>query len=73
MAFTWTWEKRPGDDPDWTPATTLVTLQFHDRQGATDVKITHEQFPDAHMRDAHNEGWSACFDQLAPYLAVATV
>ena len=69
LVFTWTWEKMPGDNTDWTPAETVVTLQLHDRQGATEVVLTHEQFPDAHMRDEHNEGWGGCLDQLAQYLA----
>lgn len=69
LAFTWTWERMPGDDPDWTPAETLVTLEFIDRDGATEVALTHEQFPDAHMRDEHRQGWGGCLDRLGQYLA----
>lgn len=68
LAFTWTWEKRPGDDPDWTPAETLVTLEFIERNGTTELALTHERFPDTHMRDEHNSGWTGALDRLEQYL-----
>ena len=51
LVFTWAFEKRPGDDPDFVPAQTLVTIEFLDKGGATEVVLTHQQFPDEHMRD----------------------
>ncbi len=50
-----------GDDPDLVPAETLVTVESIDKHGATEVALTHERFPDDHMRDEHQEDW---FDSL---------
>ena len=64
LVFTWLWEKMPGDDPAFVPAETLVTVEFIDKDGATEVVLTHEQFPDEHMRDEHQGGWTGCLDGL---------
>ena len=68
LVFTWTWEKMPNDAADWTPAETLVTVEFFDRNGATEVVLTHQQFPDQHMRDEHEGGWGGALAQLERYL-----
>ena len=71
LVFTWTWEKTPTDDADWIPPETVVTVEFIDRDGATEVVLTHEQFPDEHMRDEHDNGWGGVLAQLGKYLAAA--
>ena len=58
----------PNDAADWTPAETLVTVEFFDRNGATEVVLTHQQFPDQHMRDEHEGGWGGALAQLERYL-----
>ena len=69
LVFTWTWERRPGDAPEWTPAETLLTLELDDRDGATALRLTQEWFPNRNMRDQHQDGWNGCLDLLAQYLA----
>ena len=64
LVFTWAFEKMPGDDPDFVPAETLVTVEFIDKDGATEVVLTHERFPDEHMRDEHQAGWGGCLGGL---------
>ena len=64
LVFTWAFEKMAGDDPDFVPAETLVTVEFIDKNGATEVVLTHERFPDEHMRDEHQAGWGGCLDGL---------
>ena len=64
LVFTWAFEKMPGDDPGFVPAETLVTVEFINKGGATEVVLTHEQFPDEHMRDEHQQGWGGCLDGL---------
>ena len=71
LVYTWVWEKGPSDTSDWTPPETLVTVEFLDKGGSTEVVLTHEQFPDEHMRDEHSQGWSGCFDSLARRFARA--
>ncbi|MDA0264805.1 MAG: SRPBCC domain-containing protein [Chloroflexi bacterium] len=64
LVFTWTLEKMPGDDSDFVPAETLVTVEFIERGDATEVVLTHERFTDEPMRDEHQGGWSGCLDNL---------
>jgi len=64
LVFTWAFEKKAGDDADFVPAETLVTVEFIDKNGSTEVVLTHERFPDEHMRDEHQAGWGGCLDGL---------
>lgn len=59
LAYTWRWESDP-DSPD-----TLVTVEFRDRGGSTDVVLTHELFPNEEARRQHDQGWTACLEKLA--------
>jgi len=59
LVYTWRWEAEPEHGE------TLVTVEFHDRGGSTEVVVTHELFPDQKIRDDHNRGWSGCLDRLA--------
>ncbi|OGL22969.1 MAG: hypothetical protein A3G97_09945 [Candidatus Rokubacteria bacterium RIFCSPLOWO2_12_FULL_69_21] len=62
LVYTWQWEAEPelGD--------TLVTVQFHDRGGSTEVVLTHELFPTEKARQEHERGWSGGLDNLAKIL-----
>ncbi len=60
LSFTWAWET--GDMPD---ADTLVTLDFAETAGGTELTLTHEGFPTEEFRDRHEQGWSSsltCLD-----------
>lgn len=60
LSMTWRWEEdNPADEYD-----TLLTLQFLDRGGKTELVLTHEQFATAESRNNHQEGWTAILDQL---------
>jgi uncharacterized protein YndB with AHSA1/START domain len=48
---------------------TLVTVDFVEIDGGTDVRITHELFTSAEARDQHNAGWTVCLDNLVQVLA----
>ncbi len=63
LVYTWSWE----DSPDM--GETLVTVEFLDRAGATEVVLTHELFPTDEVRNQHEHGWSGCFDKLAETLS----
>ena len=56
LVFTWQWE---GD-----PVETLVTLEFLDLGGMTELIVTHERFPDEEQCQRHREGWSATLEKL---------
>lgn len=66
LVFTWAWEAGGGCGETESGSTieTLVTVEFRNRDGETELILTHEQFPDAAARDKHNEGWSGCLDRL---------
>ena len=57
LAFTWRWEGH--EMPD-----TLVSLQFVDRGGETEVVLTHTGLPTPESRAKHQEGWFGCLDRL---------
>jgi uncharacterized protein YndB with AHSA1/START domain len=59
LRYTWSWEEEGNDSYE-----TIVTVEFHDRDGATEVVLVHEQFPDADITGKHTEGWTSCLDRL---------
>lgn len=64
LVFTWKWEHMPEDAPE-----TLVTVEFLPKGDGTEMVLTHERFPDAALRDLHNEGWTGCLEGLEQLLA----
>lgn len=59
LVFTWRWETPSADEPE-----TLVTVEFHERDNATEVVLKHELFTDIGQREKHREGWEGCLNQL---------
>lgn len=59
LAYTWAWrgEGLPNTE-------TLITVTFVERDGGTELTMTHAGFPDAGLRDSHEEGWSSSLNQL---------
>lgn len=62
LVFTWAWEGKDMGE-------TLVTLEFRDRGGSTDLVLTHELFPTQELRDEHTKGWDGCLSRLAKLVA----
>jgi uncharacterized protein YndB with AHSA1/START domain len=61
LVMTWRWEEeKPEDEHD-----TLLTLEFNDLDGGTELVLTHEQFASEDSRDRHQEGWTKIMGQLA--------
>jgi len=60
LVFTWA-----------SPATqhkpSLVTIDFVEQGGATEMSLTHEQLPE-YMAQAHTGGWTSAFDKLAAHV-----
>ncbi len=60
LSMTWRWEEdKPEDEYD-----TLLTLEFNELAGGTELVLTHEQFASVDSRDRHAEGWTAIMQQL---------
>jgi predicted enzyme related to lactoylglutathione lyase len=64
LVYTWNWS----GDPKLEFGESVVTVDFVDRDGATEVQITHEGLPSEEIKQDHNEGWNGCLDKLEKYL-----
>lgn len=67
LVYTWKWEIPGGSDSEQPSESQemLVTVEFRDVNGATELVLTHENHPDQHSRDEHGKGWDGCLAQLA--------
>jgi uncharacterized protein YndB with AHSA1/START domain len=43
---------------------TLVTVEFNDLGGSTEVVINHERFPNVEAKQGHEDGWNSCLNKL---------
>ncbi len=68
LVFTWMLEGQPCEGSEKRSTETLVTVEFHDHGGSTEVVLTHEFLPDPKSRDGHHFGWSGSFDGLGRFL-----
>ena len=60
LCMTWRWEEdRPEDERD-----TLLTLEFNELDGGTELVLTHEQFAGVESRDSHERGWTQIMEEL---------
>jgi uncharacterized protein YndB with AHSA1/START domain len=65
LVYTWQWES----DLDFVNRETLVTVEFIDLGGSTELRLTHENLPNTESGGNHEHGWNGCFDKLANLLA----
>jgi uncharacterized protein YndB with AHSA1/START domain len=60
LSMTWRWqEDDPAEEYD-----SLLTLEFNELGGETEVVLTHAQLASVDSRDRHEGGWTAILDQL---------
>jgi uncharacterized protein YndB with AHSA1/START domain len=64
IVFTWKWD----DDEAWEARNSIVTVEFSDRDGGTEVRLVHEQLPSEESRDRHNEGWNSVLDRMEKFI-----
>jgi uncharacterized protein YndB with AHSA1/START domain len=60
VVFTWQWE----DDKNWENQVSIVTVELSDRDGDTELTLTHEQLPNEQSRDNHDKGWTQVLGRL---------
>lgn len=60
LVYTWNWQ----GDAELEFGETLVTVEFLDKEGFTEVQITHDRFPNGEVRDKHGYGWNGSLDKL---------
>jgi predicted enzyme related to lactoylglutathione lyase/uncharacterized protein YndB with AHSA1/START domain len=68
LIYTWSFS----GNPQVEFGESQVTVEFLDRKGATEVRITHEQLPNDEVKEDHNKGWNGCLDKLEKHLGVAS-
>lgn len=59
LVFTWRWEK---SDMDFGES--QVTIEFHERDGETEVTLRHDGFPNEEVCRQHEAGWRDFFDKF---------
>ncbi|HEY2713650.1 MAG TPA: SRPBCC domain-containing protein [Chthoniobacterales bacterium] len=64
IVFTWKWD----DDEAWEARNSIVTVEFSDSDGGTEVRLVHEQLPSEESRDRHNEGWNSVLDRMEKFI-----
>lgn len=47
----------------------LVTVDFLDQSGTTELQLTHDNFPDDQVRTSYEQSWNHILDNLAKYLS----
>ena len=64
LVYTWCWKNHPV----MGAGETLVTVEFLELDGGTEIHLRHEGFARADLRDRHHQGWAGCFDKLQGWL-----
>jgi uncharacterized protein YndB with AHSA1/START domain len=59
LVFTWNWEQGPPFGSN-----TLVTVEFRDAAGGTELVLIHEKFESEQAREEHTKGWNSCFEKF---------
>ena len=64
IVFTWRLE----EDEDWKNHSSIVTVEFFDCEGGTELRLTHEKLPSEASRDDHTQGWNSVLHKLEIFL-----
>jgi len=64
LVYTWCWRNHP----QMGAGDTLVTVEFLELDGGTEIHLRHEGFANIDLRDRHEAGWNGCFDKLERWL-----
>jgi uncharacterized protein YndB with AHSA1/START domain len=64
IVFTW----KHSDDELWENRISIVSVEFSDRNGGTELRLKHEQLPDDESREGHNRGWNSVLDKLEKFV-----
>jgi uncharacterized protein YndB with AHSA1/START domain len=60
LVYTWRWETGPAADG----SESLVTVEFNERAGQTEIVITHTDFPPRHGPAPYQMGWEGGLDKI---------
>ena len=65
IAYTWKWE---GEQSPMPHIETLIEVTLNEKDGGTEMHMTHSGFPAAAAREGHQQGWISTFNRLNDYL-----
>lgn len=67
LVWTWSWELPEGTNWPYTSeiGETVVTVELIDRDGSTEVIVTHAGFPSEPARAIHESNWATSLERLA--------
>lgn len=68
LVFSWLLEGQDCDGCSGEHGVTIVTLEFLEKDGMTELVLSHEKLPSEESRANHSLGWSGCLDSLGEYL-----
>jgi uncharacterized protein YndB with AHSA1/START domain len=60
LVYTWRWETGPAADG----SESLVTVEFNERDGRTELVLTHTDFPASHGPAPYQMGWDGGVDKF---------
>ena len=60
IVFTWVWQNEPLS----STGNTIVTVEFIDLEGRSEVRLLHEGFSSEEISSRHTEGWNEALDRL---------
>jgi uncharacterized protein YndB with AHSA1/START domain len=69
LVYTWRWDRANIDGG----RESLVAVEFHDRDGSTEVVITHEGVDTEASWAFHGRGWAASLDRLGHVLPLTAL
>lgn len=64
LVHTWCWKIHPL----MGTGATLVTVEFLELDGGTEIHLRHEGFANVELRNRHTEGWNGCIEKLGKWL-----
>ena len=65
LSYSWKWE---GEQNPMPHLETLIEVTLAEKDGGTELHLTHSGFPVAAAREGHHQGWSSTFNKLSDYL-----
>jgi uncharacterized protein YndB with AHSA1/START domain len=65
LVYTWRWETGPAADG----RESLVTVEFRDLGGRTELALTHTEFPASHGPAPYRMGWEGGLDKIEQLFA----
>lgn len=60
LVYSWSWE----EPHEFEGIETQVTVDFLEKEGGTELVLTHERFSKPGMQERHMEGWTGALDLL---------